>query len=187
MLFVLQLLQLAAKRLMMRLAIQQLGKHDRVPPLLVAACGKLGMEERSHTDSGNPNTTEAGLSQHQLFHSFRDTIWPPWQKWRNRQGAAPRQPTFPRFSFLLFSESRIRAEPTRTELWSNMHQALWKYSTFWHFYCLLVDSWVSATDWIHVPVKKNNTETEPWNMFILFKKKSELFLQQHTEEMILTM
>lgn len=32
MLFVLQLLQLAAKRLMMRLAIQQLGKHDRIPP-----------------------------------------------------------------------------------------------------------------------------------------------------------
>lgn len=94
MLFVLQLLQLAAKRLMMHLAIQQLGKHDRVPPL-AAACGDLGMEERSHADSVKLNTAaEAGLSQRQPFDSFRDTIWQYWQSWRNRQGGTPRQPTF---------------------------------------------------------------------------------------------
>lgn len=71
---------------MMRLAIQQLGKHDRVPPLLAAACGDLRMEERSHADLVNLNTVEADLSQRQPFDSFRDTIWPPWQSQRNRWG-----------------------------------------------------------------------------------------------------
>lgn len=105
MLFVLQLLQLTAKRLMMRLAIQQLGKHDRVPPL-AAACGDLGMEERSHADSVNLNTMEAGLSQRQLFDSFRDTIWPPWQSRRNRQGGRSSPADFSTFLFPTFQREQ---------------------------------------------------------------------------------
>lgn len=130
MLFVLQLLQLAAKRLMMRLAIQQLGKHDPPPTPVAAACGDLGGEERSHADWVNPNTAEASLSQRQAFDLFRGTIWLPWQSRRSRRGSRSSSANFstPFFLFPTFHQAQ-NAEPASAELRPNVLRALKLFNT----------------------------------------------------------
>lgn len=134
MLFVWRLLQLAAKRLMMRLAIQQLGKHDRAPPPpLAAARTDLGMEEwrlRIHADSVNPNSGEAGLSQRQPLDLVRDTIWLPWQSRRSRRGGGGKLRLASRLLRVSFSVSRFfpASPPRAREEWSR--DLLGNYSWF---------------------------------------------------------
>lgn len=188
MLFVLQLLQLAAKRLMMRLAIQQLGKHDRFPPhwLLHAV-----------TCEGKSVVT------------LTRWIWTPWRpSCRSANRSIRSETQYGRLSrakgtagggLLLASRLfhiSLSYFSARTEsVWSPKRRScdqtcrvLWNYSTFWHFYCLLLDLWISATDWIHVPVKNKRKRCPGTCLFMFYEwgpaNKYELFLQRHREAII---
>lgn len=169
MLFVLQLLQLAAKRLMMRLAIQQLGKHDRFPP--AGCCMRWPAKGRAQSRWLGESEHHGGrvvaaptvrFVQRHNMAALAEPKEPPWGGGWGGGGAA-RQPTFPHFSFLLFSKSRIQ-KPKKTELWSNMQGSL---KLFNILTLLLSPAWFM--DFCHRLNScscKKQTQTVPWNMFI---------------------
>lgn len=143
MLFVLQLLQLTAKRLMMRLAIQQLGKHDRVPP--AGCCMRW-------PGNGRAQSRWLGKSEH---HGGRLVAAPTVRFVQRHNMAALAEPEEPpggpllasRLFHVSLSYFSARAESVWSPPgWScdQTCRVLWNYSTFWHFYCLLLDLLISG-------------------------------------------
>lgn len=108
--------------------------------------------------------TPQRLACHSANHSilFRDTIWSSWLcAGKDARGAAACQPTFSCCSFSYFSlcnhTLRGAFEEGNVLSWEIQScdqtcSVLWNNSTFWHFHCLLLDLWLSASLYIHVTV-----------------------------------
>lgn len=157
MLFVLQLLQLAAKRLMMHLAIQQLGKHDRVPPpwLLLAVTWEWKSAVTLTRGSWTPRRPAC--------RSANRSIRSETQYGRiGRAGGTAR-------GALLASRSTFHVSLSQKPCGARKHGALIKHAGLseiiqhFDFYCLQLDLWFSVTDWFMFLWKKQR-ETLRWNM-----------------------